>query len=364
MLTTLVGLPLDQIDTPALLVDLPTLDRNIAVMAEATASRGVGWRPHAKAHKSPAIAHRLLNAGALGVTCAKLGEAEVFAASGVRDILIANEVVGPIKARRLAALATYCDIMVAVDSLENARQLDAAARELDSHPRVVIELDSGMTRAGVLPGEPAVALARELAAMTGIRFVGLMSWEGHTLGVTPLAARQEAIRAAVSQVTATAEAIRAAGVPVEIVSVGGTGTFLTSRELAGVTEVQAGGGIWGDRFYRDLDVPVEPALSVLVTVTSRPAPDRIIVDAGRKTVDPSNVAPEVVGVAGVTGVALSAEHGTITLDGPNEAIRVGDRLQLHVGYSDQAIHLHENLIIVREGRVIALWPTLTRGKLQ
>ncbi|MGN6030251.1 MAG: DSD1 family PLP-dependent enzyme [Thermomicrobiales bacterium] len=364
MLTTLVGLPLDQIDTPALLVDLPTLDRNIALMAEATASRGVGWRPHAKAHKSPAIAHRLLNAGALGVTCAKLGEAEVFAASGVRDILIANEVVGPIKARRLAALATYCDIMVAVDSLENARQLDAAAREFDSHPRVVIELDSGMTRAGGAPGEPAVALAKELAAMTGIRFAGLMSWEGHTLGVTPLAARQEAIRAAVSQVTATAEAIRAAGIPVAIVSVGGTGTFLTSRELDGVTEVQAGGGIWGDRFYRDLEVPVQPALSVMVTVTSRPAPNRIVVDAGRKTIDPSNVVPEVVGLDGVTSVALSAEHGTITLDAPNDAIRVGDRLMLHVGYSDQAIHLHENLIMVREGRVIALWPTLTRGKLQ
>ncbi|MGC4193252.1 MAG: DSD1 family PLP-dependent enzyme [Thermomicrobiales bacterium] len=364
MLTTLVGLPLDQIDTPALLVDLPALDRNIAIMAEATASRGVGWRPHAKAHKSPAIAHRLLNAGALGVTCAKLGEAEVFAASGVRDILIANQVVGPIKARRLAALATYCDVMVAADSLENARQLEEAARTFDSHPRVVIELDSGMTRAGVAPGVPAVALAKELAAMTGIRFAGLMSWEGHTLGVTPLAARQDAIREAVSAVTATADAIRAAGIPVEVVSVGGTGTFLTSRELEGVTEVQAGGGIWGDRFYRDLDVPVEPALSVMVTVTSRPAPDRIIVDAGRKTVDPSNVVPEVVGLDGVAGVALSAEHGTIRLAEPNETIRVGDRLRLHVGYSDQAIHLHENLIVVRDDRVIALWPTLTRGKLQ
>lgn len=364
MLTTLVGLPLDQIDTPALLVDLPALDRNIAVMAEATSSRGVNWRPHAKAHKSPAIAHRLLNAGAIGVTCAKLGEAEVFAASGVRDILIANEVVGPIKARRLAALATYCDIIVAVDSFENARMLDAAAIAQGSRPRVVIEVDSGMTRAGVLPGEPAVALAQELAAMQGLRFAGLMSWEGHTLGVNPLAARQEAIREALSGVIATAESIRQAGVPVEIVSVGGTGTFLTSRELGGVTEVQAGGGIWGDRFYRDLAVPVEPALSIMVTVTSRPAPDRIIVDAGRKTVDPSNVTPEVVGVEGVSRVALSAEHGTISLDLADDTICVGDRLHLHVGYSDQAIHLHENLILVQDDRVVALWPTLTRGKLQ
>ncbi|MGB3327857.1 MAG: alanine racemase [Thermomicrobiales bacterium] len=364
MLTTLVGLPFDQIDTPALLVDLPTLDRNIALMAEATSTRGVGWRPHAKAHKSPAVAHRLLAAGAHGVTCAKLGEAEVFAAAGVRDILIANEIVGPIKARRLAALATYCDIMVAVDSLENARHLDAAAREIGSAPRVVIEIDSGMTRAGVVPGEGAVAFAQELAALSGLRFAGLMSWEGHTLSLATAAARQDAIREAVSTVTATADAIRATGVPVDIVSVGGTGTFLTSRELAGVTEVQAGGGIWGDRFYRDLGVPVEPALSIMVTVTSRPARNRIIIDAGRKTVDPSNVPPEVVGVEGVVGIALSAEHGTITLDRSNDTVAVGDRLQLHVGYSDQAIHLHENLIIVRDGRVLAFWPTLTRGKLQ
>jgi len=364
MLTTLVGLPLDLIDTPALLVDLPALDRNIAVMADATVSRGVGWRPHAKAHKSPAVAHRLVQAGALGVTCAKLGEAEVFAAAGVRDILIANEVVGPIKARRLAALATWCDVMVAVDSLANARELDTAARAFGSRPRVVIEIDSGMTRAGVLPGEPALALARELVTMSGVRFAGLMSWEGHTLGVEPLEARQEAIRVAVSAVTQTADAIRAAGIPVEIVSVGGTGTFLTSRELEGVTEVQAGGGIWGDRFYRDLGVPVEPALSLMVTVTSRPAPDRIIVDAGRKTIDPSAVPPVVAGVEGVTGIALSAEHGTIGLAGPNDTVRVGDRLRLLVGYSDQAIHLHEHLVVARDDRVVAFWPTLTRGRLQ
>jgi D-serine deaminase-like pyridoxal phosphate-dependent protein len=162
----------------------------------------------------------------------------------------------------------------------------------------------------------------------------------------------------------TAEAIRAAGIPVQIVSCGGTGTFLNVRDIPGVTEVQAGGGIFGDGFYRSLDVPVEPALSLMVTVTSRPAPDRVIFDAGRKSVDPSNRAPEVPELASVTGIALSAEHGTIRLGEPCEHPRIGDRLRLHIGYSDQAVHLHEQLIAVRDEQVVAIWPTETRGRLQ
>lgn len=364
MLTTLIGLPLDQIDTPALIVDLDTLDQNMALMAAATRERGVGWRPHAKAHKSPAIAHRELAAGAIGITCAKLGEAEVFAAAGIRDILIANQIVGPIKARRLAALTTYCDVIVAVDNIGNARELDRAAAEFGSRPRVLMEVDSGMQRAGIAPGADAVALAKQLSALPSLRFAGVMAWEGHALAIADRAPRVAEIQAAVGRLIATADAIREAGMAVEIVSCGGTGTFLTVREMTGVTEVQAGGGIFGDGFYRALDVPVKPALSLVVSVTSRPTPRRIIVDAGRKSVDPSAHAPEVVGIDGVVSVAFSAEHGTIVLDRDAETPRAGDRLTLHLGYSDQAVHLHDQLLVARDGRLIAIWPTLTRGRLQ
>jgi len=364
MLTTLIGLPLDQIDTPALIADLDALDRNIAMMATLTRERGIGWRPHAKAHKSPAIAHRELAAGAIGITCAKLGEAEIFAAAGIRDILIANQIVGPIKARRLAALATYCDVIVAVDNIENAQELARAVAEFGSQPRVLIEVNSGMERAGVAPGPNAVALAMWLSQLTSLRFAGVMAWEGHAVAIEGDAPRMVEIRAAVGRLTTTADAIRAAGLPVGIVSCGGTGTFLTAREVPGVTEVQAGGGIFGDGMYRALNVPVEPALSLVVTVTSRPTPRRIIVDAGRKSIDPSARPPEVVGIEGVVSVALSAEHGTITLDHDAEAPRMGDRVTLHVGYSDQAIHLHEQLLVARHDRLIAIWPTLTRGRLQ
>ena len=362
-LASLVGTPVDDLDTPSLIVDLDALDRNIAVLSGMLRDRGIAWRPHAKAHKSPALAHRLLAAGAIGITCAKLGEAEVYAAAGVRDILIANQVVGTIKTLRLAHLATEIDVMVAVDSVEGGRQLDAAAAEAGSQPRVVIELDSGMGRAGIAPGEAAVELARQIVDLGHLRFAGVMAWEGHALSIADAGHRAGAIRAAIGQVLDTVEEIRETGIPVGIVSVGGTGTLTTAMDISGVTELQAGGGIFGDAFYRSLDVPVEPALSIRVTVTSRPSPTRIIVDAGRKTIDPSNLPPVVEGLAGVVSVALSAEHGTITLAAPADAPGVGETLTLLVGYSDQAVHLHEQIHAARDGRVVAVWPTAARGKL-
>ena len=363
MLTTPVGTPVDQLDTPALLVDVDALRANMAMMASALQERGIGWRPHAKAHKSPGIATMQLAAGAFGITCAKVSEAEVFARNGIRDILIANQVIGPIKTRRLAHLARFADVICAVDSIEGARQFDAAAAEAGTTPRVLIEIDSGMGRAGVQPGDAAVELARRVSDLAHLRFAGVMAWEGHACAIGEADPRAHAIREAVGKLVDTAGQVRAAGIPVGIVSCGGTGTFLNVRDIAGVTEVQAGGGIFGDAFYRALDVPVEPALSLLVTVTSRPAPDRIIIDAGRKSVDPSNVPPEVPELEGVAGIALSAEHGTIRLGVPSETPRVGDRLRLHIGYSDQAVHLHEALIAVRDGDIVAIWPTETRGKL-
>lgn len=364
MITSLVGQKLDALDTPALLVERDLFHANIELMASTLREHGVGWRPHSKAHKSPAVAHRQIEAGAHGITCAKTSEAEVYVASGIRDILIANQVVGPIKTRRLAHLARQADIAVAVDSLENAREHDAAAAEAGTSPRLVIEFNCGMNRAGIAPGEPGLELAKAIAAMEHVRFGGVMTWEGHTLTVSDPAEREASIRASLQPVLDTVAAIREAGIEVPIVSCGGTGTFLTTAGIEGVTEVQAGGGIFGDRFYRDLDVPVKAALSLLVTVTSRPTSERIIFDAGRKSVDPSNLVPEVVGMDGVAALAFSAEHGAIHLDGPSDCVKVGDRLRLNIGYSDQVVHLHEQHFVVDGDEIDAVWPTLARGRLQ
>ncbi|MCA9860020.1 MAG: alanine racemase [Thermomicrobiales bacterium] len=364
MLTTLVGLPIEQLDTPALLVDLDALERNIARMAADIEARGSSWRPHSKANKSPAIAHLELAAGAIGIACAKLGEAEVMAASGVPNIMVPNQVVGPIKARRAAALATQTRLILAVDSETQARQLDEAAVALGTHPEAVIELDTGMNRGGQLPGDKVMRLAELIAGMDGLTFSGVMTWEGHCMSVSDPVEREAAIRSSVGKLVDLAERIRAAGIPVEIVSAGGTGTYLTTASIEGVTEVQAGGGIWGDQVYLNLGANVEPALSIMAQVVSRPQPDRILTDAGRKTVDPSNMPPIPQNVPDNISQAFSAEHGKIVLSEPSKTPGVGDRIFYRVGYSDQCNHLHENFYGVRDGVVEAIWPVLARGRIQ
>jgi D-serine deaminase-like pyridoxal phosphate-dependent protein len=366
MLTTLVGMPVSALDTPALLVDIETMDRNIAHIAATMRQHGVRWRPHAKGHKCPTITHRQIAAGAIGVTVAKVSEAEVMAASGVMDILIANQVVGPIKTRRLAALiaATGADVIVCVDSPANVRELDDAAAAFDVRPRVLVEVDSGMKRCGVAPGEPTVALAKAVDASPHLRFSGLMAWEGHTVSMDEHEMRRDEIVKAIGRLTGAAEAVRAAGLPVDIVSCGGSGTYLHAAPQPGITEVQAGGATMGDGFYRALESPVEPALTLLTTVTSRPAEDRIVVDAGRRAIDPSQKAPVARGIEGVQAIRFSAEHGVMALDGPTEWPRVGDRIELEVNYTDQAVHLHESLFGIRNGVIAAVWPVACRGRMQ
>lgn len=364
MLTTLIGLPIEQLDTPALLIDLDALERNIAAMASDIKMRGSAWRPHSKANKSPAIAHLELAAGAIGIGCAKLGEAEVMAASGIDNIMVPNQVVGPIKARRAAALATRTRLILAVDSEIQARQLDEAARAVGSHPEAVIEIDTGMNRGGQLPGDDALRLAESIANMQGLKMTGVMTWEGHCMKIADPVEREAAIRASVGQLVDLAEQMRVRGIPIDIVSAGGTGTYLTTASIEGVTEVQAGGGIWGDQMYLNLGANVEPALTIMAQVVSRPRSDRILTDAGRKTVDPSNLAPIPQNVPPYKEQAFSAEHGKIILIEPSDTPGVGDRIFYRVGYSDQCNHLHENFYGIRNGVVETVWPVLARGRLQ
>jgi D-serine deaminase-like pyridoxal phosphate-dependent protein len=366
MATTVVGRPVAELDTPVLLVDLPALEQNIEVMAAAIRERGTSWRPHVKVHKTPAIAHKQLAAGAIGVACAKLGEAEVLAASGIRDIMIANQIVGPIKTRRLMALCRHADVIVAVDDPQNVAELDAVAKEYEVRPRIVVEVDTGMGRCGVAPGADAIALAQTVASHDGLRFAGFMSWEGQTMSIADNAARPAAILEAVQTLTETAEAAREAGLPVEIVSCGGTATFLTSAGIPGVTEVQAGGGIFGDPIYRRMGVPVAPALTLLTQVISRARPTRIVLDFGRKQIDPSIALPEPRGINGAAckSMALHIEHAILELEQPSATPRLGERVELDVGFGDRAIHLHEHLYGIRDGIVETVWPVAARGRHQ
>jgi D-serine deaminase-like pyridoxal phosphate-dependent protein len=352
------------LDTPVLWVDLGAMESNIAYLADYFRSAGVSWRPHTKGIKVPAIAHMTIAAGAIGVTCAKLAEAEVMAAAGIRDILIANQVVGPIKVARLANLRRHADVKVAVDNLSNVAELGAAAQVKGVEIGIVVEVDTGMCRAGVAPGQPVLELARSVYNTPGLSFEGLMAWEGHARGESDLEKRRPIIKEALDLLTDSAEACRVAGLPVNIVSAGGTGTFYVTAFQPGITEIQAGGAIFGDVASQSWGVETQPALFVRTLVTSRPVPERIIIDAGFKTLPTGYAIPRPVNLDGVETIGMSAEHGTLSLAAPNTEVQVGDTLDFVVGYGDATVCLHDELVGVRDGIVEVVWPIQGRGKIR
>lgn len=351
-----VGATADTLDTPALLVDLDVMEANLGRIVATCKAGGVAWRPHCKTHKSPDIAKIQIAAGAIGITCAKLSEAEAMAAAGIEDILVANQIAGPIKITRLMALRCRADVIVAVDDASNVAALAEAARMAGLRLRVVIEVDTGTRRAGVLPGEPVLALARIIAVHDALHFCGVMTWEGHTTRIVDPDEKRRAIEEAVGNLVRSAELCRAAGIPVFIVSCGGTGTFEISAMIPGVTEIQAGGGIFGDVRYRTIyHVPLNYGLCVLSTVTSRPTDRRVICDAGKKAMSTDAGTPIPIDLPPVERVGFSAEHGKIELVAPSATPRIGDHIRFVVGYADTTVHLHDEIYALRKGRIEQIW---------
>ena len=287
-----IGMTRDAIDTPVLLVDLDALEYNIARLAEHFRTAGKNLRPHTKSHKTPAIAHLQLAAGAQGITCAKVGEAEVMADAGIQDILIANEVVGRRKIERLMALAARCDIMVAVDDPQNLADLHEAAQAYKVCPRVLVEVNIGHNRCGVAP-TAAIQLARTVAQAPHLRFCGLMGYEGHIIDLEDQEARDAGARTCLQRLVDARDAVERAGLDCPICSASGTGDYYVSTSFDGITEVQAGSYALMDAAYAKLGLGFKNALSVLTTVTSRPAPEQVITDAGLKSLTPEHGFPLV-----------------------------------------------------------------------
>ncbi|WP_024816612.1 DSD1 family PLP-dependent enzyme [Methylopila sp. 73B] len=361
----LIGSEVAALDTPSLVVDLDVMEANLARIATSCAAGGVAWRPHCKTHKSPEIAKLQIAAGAVGVTCAKLAEAEVMADAGIADILIANQIVGPIKIERLMALLARAQVTVAVDGTDNAEALSQAAVRSGMTLDVVIEVDTGTRRAGVSPGLPVLELARRIAALPGLRLAGVMTWEGHTTKISDPREKRAAIEDAVGALVASADLCRENGIAIEIVSCGGTGTFGTAAAIAGVTEIQAGGGVFGDVRYRTIyHVPLAYGLTVHATVTSRPTLRRIICDAGKKAMSVDSGVPLPLDLPPVASVSFSAEHGKIELHSDADCPRVGDRIRFVVGYADTTVHLHDAIFAARAGRIEHVWPVSPAAKLR
>lgn len=359
-----IGHRKEELDTPFLWVDLDTMERNIEQLSQYFAKAGVNWRPHTKGVKVPAIAHRAISAGAIGVTCAKLGEAEVMVASGIRDILVANQVVGRHKITRLANLCRQADVIVAVDDAENIAAIGQAAVEKDTEVGVLVEVETGMERAGVAPGQAAVELSLLAAGTEGINYQGVMAWEGHAVGVFEPAEKREIIEKSIGLLVQSAEMCREAGLEVPIVSGGGSGTYKVTPFLSGITEIQAGGAIFNDPRYSLRHVETDICIFVRSMVTSRPTTDRLIFDAGFKALPSLFGEPVVMGISDVEEVATSAEHLVMKLSKANSKVHVGEAFDFQLGYIDATLFLHDFLYGVRNGIVETVWPILGRGKLR
>jgi D-serine deaminase-like pyridoxal phosphate-dependent protein len=361
MQRSVIGAPKLELDTPALCLDIEVVQANIQRMADFCHRASVHVRPHAKTHKSPMIAQMQLAAGAIGITCAKLGEAEVMAAAGIRDILIANQIVGPAKIARLVNLAGYSDVMVAVEDATNAADLSAAAQAAGVRLRTLIEVNIGMNRCGTAPGQPTLDLAQRMADLPGLRFEGVMGYEGHTVMLPDPQLRREKTEESLKLLTDTADLLRSRGLPVGIVSSGGTGTHFITGVHAGVTELQVGSYATMDSQYREtVGIDFAYGLTVLATVIST-RDDRAVCDAGLKTLTRDFGLPRVLAPAGWELTGLSEEHGHLRrLDGP--PLRRGERIEIVPNHGCTTINLHDEYHVIRRGVLAAVWPIAARGK--
>jgi D-serine deaminase-like pyridoxal phosphate-dependent protein len=361
-----IGRRKSELDTPVLCIDLDLMDRNVERMAEFLRRRGKNWRPHAKCHKTPAIARREISAGAIGVTVAKVSEAEVMAAAGIRDILIANMIVGPTKWERLAALCAWADPIVACDHFAQVEPLAEICSRNGVTCRAIIEMNIGLDRVGTRPGRDTYDLALAISKLQGIEFVGIMGYEGHLLRIENADQKRHQVREAMVLLAECANKLRQDGLRCDIVSAGGTGSYQISAECDGITELQCGGGIFADPFYlHECHVSgLDSALSILATVVSRPALDRAVLDSGRKTLNPDVKLPTVKDWPDASVARLSAEHCELNLGPHSQNLRIGDKVELIVGYADFTTPLHDHFHGFRGEQLEVVWPILGRGKLQ
>ncbi len=360
-----------EIDTPALVVSEDILHRNIAAMASFAQSVGVTLRPHIKTHKTPQIARLQLTAGAIGVTCAKVGEAEVMVEqAGVQDILLAYPTIGKEKIRRVVALLDRARIIVAVDGLEAARMISRDLSQFDRRLDVMLEINTGQNRSGVMVGDDAVAMALAIIRLPNLHLVGIMTHEGHANSAPPVDIERVAIAAGEAMVE-TANEIRAHGIHLPTVSVGSTPAALYTPTVSGITEMRPGTYVFSDNSafqYGRLGVQ-DCAARFIATVVSRTAPDRCVLDTGSKSLamDPGKAHPGhgyIVGHPDVIITKLSEEHGVCTLPPGEPGFEIGSRVEIIPNHICPTVNLMNELFIARNGRIVDTWPVAARGQVR
>ena len=359
--------------TPALLLDLDAFESNVAKMAAHVKSRGRALRPHGKTHKCPEIAKRLIEAGAVGACAAKISEAEVFAAAGVRGLLITTAVVGPYKIERAIRLAKLApDTIFCVDNMQNAKDLDEAARLAKLTLPVAIDLWVG-NRTGILPGAPAVALAEGLQGLKLLKLTTIQAYAGHAAHVIGWEARKKVSTEEMGKAVDTLQAIHKKGIACERLTGGSTGTYNIDCEIAGVTELQPGsfmfmdvdynriGGSDGHEFYGDF----KNSLTVFTTVVSKPSDALAIVDGGLKAFSTDKpFPPRIKDGSAVTFAFGGDEHGKLTFGAGAKALNVGDKAEFVIPHCDPSVNLYDRIFCLRGDNVEAVWRIAARGMAQ
>jgi D-serine deaminase-like pyridoxal phosphate-dependent protein len=357
-----IGRPLADLDTPALVLDLGASDRNLRRMAAYFEDKPAKLRPHFKNHKCVTLAKRQLAAGAIGMTCAKLAEAEILVEQGIDNVLIANQVVGPLKTERLARLARRAWVGVAVDHIEQVEAISHAAKEAQSTVHLLVEVDIGMGRCGVAPGDAALALAQQIAALPGVVFHGLQAYEGHLVNVLDRAERAERARTAMQLALDTRRLIENTGIPVACVSGCSSATYDSTGVLEGVSEVQAGTYATMDRQYQRLAPEFEIALGVHARIISLPAPGKAVLDVGVKGAGCEFGPPGIRNYPDVEIKSfLSEEHGVVFHAPANW--RIGDTVELVPTHACTTCNLYREMLVHEGGIVVDVWPIEASGML-
>jgi D-serine deaminase-like pyridoxal phosphate-dependent protein len=357
------GMRESEVDTPALILDLDAFEHNLDTMAALLAPTGAKLRAHAKTHKSPIIGRLQMARGAIGQCVQKVAEAEILAWGGIDDVMVTNEVVGPRKLARLAALAKIARVSICADDALQVAAIEGAAAHAGIRLPVLVEIDVGAARCGVAPGPEAVALAERIAASRHLIFGGLQAYHGGAQHIRSPEARAATIGGACERVRRTLEQLRQRGLEAPVVGGAGSGTFMHEARSGLYTEIQAGSYAFMDADYarNEAAPPFRHALFVLATVMSVAVPGVAVLDAGHKAVPTDSGFPRLHERPGLSYVSASDEHGKLKLDPGAERPVLGEKLRLIPGHCDPTVDRYDWYVGVRRGVVECLWPVAARG---
>ena len=359
--TSFVGMPVTELPTPALVVDIEIMTRNMETMSSYLAKTKTQLRPHAKTHKTPAIGHMQMRAGAVGLCCATVGEAEVMVYAGIPEVMIANEIVDPVSLRRAVNLARQARVLMIVDDCENVKNLAAVARQYGVVVDVLVDLDVGQGRCGCRSMEKLEQVAREVVKQKSLNLKGVFGYEGHLQFLPDREERSRKGREATGLLVRAAKELTGLGLNMEIVSGAGTGTYDIAAEFAEMTEIQAGSYIFMDGTYQKLGLPFQQSLTVMATVVSRPTDDLAVFDVGIKGISPERFNPSLQGVVGgcVEVKSLSEEHAVANIAGGFDP-KPGEKYHFIPSHCCSTVNLYDAMFVSRNGIVEAVWPIAAR----